>query len=364
MEVLFVGDLAEHHPLEHPQHVTGGEDNAGGADGGIELVDLEGPEEDEKLAHEAVQARQPDGGQGHDHKDGGKDGHDGGQPAKLGNQTGVAALIDAADDKKQGAGGEPVVDHLDHAPLDPLHVEGEEPQHDKAQMGDRGEGDKTLDVRLHHGDQGPVYDADDRQDAEQRHEIVGGLREQGHVEAQEAVGPHLQEHRRQDDRAHGGRFGVGVRQPGVEGEHGHLDGKGDGEGQEHPELHVEGDVQAVQAQQIEGISAGDLAVIEVEHQNGHQHEQGAEHGVQEELDGGVDPAGGVAPDADQQVHGDELQFPEHVEQEDVQGGEDADHAGQHEEQADHEFLHPVLDVVPGGQHTDGGKERRQENQKE
>ena len=66
--------------------------------------------------------------------------------------------------------------------------------------------------------------------------------------------------------------------------------------------------------------------MEVEDQNGHQHQQGAEHGEQEELDGGVNPAGRIAPDPDEQVHGDEHHFPEDVEQEEIQGDEDADHA--------------------------------------
>ena len=112
----------------------------------------------------------------------------------------------------------------------------------------------------------------------------------------------------------------------------------------------------IQLQEVEGVRAGGLAVVEVEDQNGHQHQQGAEHGEQEELDGRIDPAGRVAPNPDEQVHGDEHHFPEDVEQEEVQGDEDADHAGHQGQQADHEFLDPDLDVVPGGQDAQRGEE--------
>ena len=67
-----------------------------------------------------------------------------------------------------------------------------------------------------------------------------GLGEEGHGEAEEAVGPHLQEHAGQDDRAGGGRLDVGVGQPGVEREHRHLDGEGQGEGREEAGIGLAG----------------------------------------------------------------------------------------------------------------------------
>ncbi len=107
-------------------------------------------------------------------------------------------------------------------------------------------------------------------------------------------------------------------------------------------------------QQIKGVNAGGLAAVEVKHQNGHQHQQRAEHGEQEELDGRIDPPGRVAPDADEQVHGDQHHFPEDVEEEEVQGGEHPDHAAHQDQQADHELLDVGLDVGPGGQHAERG----------
>ena len=55
--------------------------------------------------------------------------------------------------------------------------------------------------------------------------LNGSVWEERQVEAQEAVGTHFQQHTGQDDRASGGCFGMGIRQPGVQREHGHFDGE-------------------------------------------------------------------------------------------------------------------------------------------
>ncbi len=48
--------------------------------------------------------------------------------------------------------------------------------------------------------------------------VLDGVGEERQGEAQEAVGPHLQQDRGQEDRAGGRRLDVGVGQPGVERE--------------------------------------------------------------------------------------------------------------------------------------------------
>ena len=60
----------------------------------------------------------------------------------------------------------------------------------------------------------------------ERRKTMRGLRKQRQAEAQHAVGAQLQHHARQHHRARGGRFGVRVRQPGMQREERHLDGKG------------------------------------------------------------------------------------------------------------------------------------------
>ena len=91
-------------------------------------------------------------------------------------------------------------------------------------------------------------------------------------------------------------------------------------------------------------------VIQIDDRAQHQHRSG--HRIEEEFDGRVDAAL-VAPDADQEVHGHQRHFPEHVEQEQVERDEDADQAEFEQDQKREEFLHAVIDMFPGDQHRDG-----------
>src|SRR3954447_771200 len=64
--------------------------------------------------------------------------------------------------------------------------------------------------------------------------------------------------------------------------------------------------------------------LEIEDQHGDQHEHAAKHGVEKEFDGGILPPGS-APDADQEVHRQQHQFPENIEEEKIHGTEDSNH---------------------------------------
>ena len=64
----------------------------------------------------------------------------------------------------------------------------------------------------------------------------------------------------------------------------------------------------------------------VQVQDGRQHEQRSGQGEDDELDGRVQPPL-PAPDADDEVHGDQHQFPKHVEREQVDGQKGSQHAG-------------------------------------
>ena len=73
-----------------------------------------------------------------------------------------------------------------------------------------------------------------------------------------------------------------------------------------------------------------------------QHEDRGDHGVHEKLHCGVDIAL-VAEHADQQRHRDQRGFPEEVEEEEIERGEDADQRGLQNQQQDEEFLHAIVD---------------------
>ena len=207
-------------------------------------------------------------------------------------------------------------------------------------MADARIGDEGFHVLLDEGHQASVDDPDDGQDGQARGEGRRGLRKEGEPQPQEAVGAHLQEHGGQQHRARRRRLDVGVGQPGVEREERDLDGESQAEGQEEPGLEGGGEGHGGQVGDRQRVGAGRSVIRGVEDQDADQHEQAAEHGEQDELHGGVDPAA-AAPDADEEVHGDEHGLPEHVEEEQVEGDEDPDHAGLEQEHEEREFPDPV-----------------------
>ena len=138
--------LAVEDPLVGPQQVDGGEDDAGGGHHRPPAAGEERADEDEELADEAVEPGQADRRQHHDGEHAGQDRRHLLQAAELGDLAGVAALVDHADEEEQGAGGQAVVDHLEHAALEALGGEGERAEHDEAQVGHRRVGDEPLQV--------------------------------------------------------------------------------------------------------------------------------------------------------------------------------------------------------------------------
>src|SRR5713226_6165051 len=260
-------------------------------------------------------------------------------------------------------------EHLEDGALHGDVLEGEDAEHDEAKVADAGVGDEFFQVGLNESDQRAVDDADDSERGDKRSSAMRGVGEERQAEANHAVGAHFQEHAGEDDGAGGGRFHVGVGQPGVEREERDFDGESQEEGEEEVHLLERGQTDGAGLQhlldggEIEG-AAWDRGRTEiVQPDDAHEHEDGAGHGVEHEFDGRVDAAL-VSPDADEEVHGDEHDFPEKEEEEEVQREEDADHADFEHQQHDEKFLDAVLDAVPGGEHRDGGEERGEDDQEQ
>jgi len=127
-----------------------------------------------------------------------------------------------------------------------------------------GVGDQFLHILLDHRHQRPVDDPDDGENRDQRRPVRGGDGEQGHGEPQETVRPHLQQDGRQDHRTRRGRLDVRVRQPRVEREHRHLEGEGEEEGREEPQLQVHRDRDLVELHEVHGVDPGHGVMVEVE----------------------------------------------------------------------------------------------------
>src|SRR5580692_2418745 len=273
----------------------------------------------------------------------------------------MAAFVQDSREHEQAASGNSVGQHDEHGAVESRGGEAENSEHDEAEVADRRVGDQLLHVGLNHGDERAVNDADQRQ----RHNpplIVAGLfGKQAEVEAQQAVGAHLQQHSGQQDRAGGGRFDVRVGQPGVEREQRNFHREGEEEAEEEP-LRGGGEGRHLAlGDQIANFVELEGASVRVEPQYRSQHEHRGDHGVHEKLYGGVNLAL-VAEDANQQGHGDQRGFPEEIEEEEVERSEDADQRSLHNKKEDKEFLHAIVNRLPRDQHAQRSQERGQHHQ--
>ena len=186
---------------------------------------------------------------------------------------------------------------------------------------------------------------------------MGRVRRDGQAEAQEAVAAHLQHDRRQDHRAAGRRLDVRIREPRVHREHRHLDRERGEEGEEYPDLLVEG--QPLGVERAEVVGAG----LQVQVDQRDQHEDRAEERVEEELHRRVD-APLAAPDADDDEHRDQHRLPEGVVQQAVERGEDPDHHALEDEERREVLREALRDRAEPGDDDEHGGERRQHDQRQ
>ena len=269
------------------------------------------------------------------------------------------AVVDDADAEEQRARDDAVRDHLEHAAGHALRGGGEDAHGDEAHMRHRRIGDQLLDVFLHQGHQRGVDDRDHRQRENQPREIMRRQREHRQREAQEAVAAHLQQDRRQDHRARGRRLDMGVRQPGMNRPHRHLHGERRKECKPRPHLQRPRHGRVHQGRDIGG------AGVPVQRHDRKQHQDRTEQRVQEELEGGVDPAR-AAPYADDQEHRDQATLEEQIEQHEVERAESADHQRFQKQERHHVFAHAYRDRFPARddaeRHQGGGEDHeRQRN---
>ena len=106
---------------------------------------------------------------------------------------------------------------------------------------------------------------------------------------------------------------------------------------------------------------------DVDPDDGHEHDQAAREGEQQELHRGVLPAW-AAEQPDEEVHRDQHRLEEDVEQEHVGGGEDADDERlEHQHQREVALLAAgalVADVVPRGEQADRGEDGRHHDERQ
>jgi hypothetical protein len=159
-----------------------------------------------------------------------------------------------------------------------------------------------------------------------------GFRKERNGEAQESEGAELQH----DCGEHHGtgrrRFDVGVRQPRVKGEHRHLHRERQEECAEQPQPGGGSHTHRLQNEIVGKVrnAGARVGCSQAEIYDGDQHEERANHRVDEELHARVDTTL-AAPDADDEVHRHEHHFPHHVEQEEIQRHEHAEHSGREDQ---------------------------------
>ena len=112
----------------------------------------------------------------------------------------------------------------------PLLIGGKGAHRHEPHVGHRRIGDQLLHVLLRQRHQRGIDDGNGRQPQNQRGQQVRGDREHRQAETQEAVSAHFQKDTGQDNGTRRRRLDMGVGQPGMNGPHRHLDGKGGKEG--------------------------------------------------------------------------------------------------------------------------------------
>ena len=114
---------------------------------------------------------------------------------------------------------------------------------------------------------------------------------------------------------------------------------------------------------FKGIEAELLEVLEVEREDAQQHQHRAGQSVEKELDRRV-KLPRSAPDADDEVHRHQHQFPEDVEQEEIERKKHADHARLQQQEHGVVFADAILNGAPGAEHGDHAHEGGEHHQQQ
>ena len=206
---------------------------------------------------------------------------------------------------------------------------------------------------MHHRYQCAVNDADDSQRDYQRRIRHRRIREERQTKSDDAVGAHFQQHAGQNNTADCRCLNVRVWQPCMEWEQRTFNRECDKKRQEQEIRVRESAGFFIERQQREAI-----VVLEVKVEDANEHECAACHCVEDKLDGGVN-APLSAPNADEKIHRNQHGFPEHEEEEQIQGAKHAEHPRLQGEQRHHKAAESFLHRIPGGQDAHRGDERRQ-----
>ena len=209
---------------------------------------------------------------------------------------------------------------------------------------------------MHQGHQAHINHGHQGQANDQPGPFARSIWHDGQGKAQKAISTQFEHDGRQNGRATGGRFDVHIGQPGVHRPHRYFDGKSSKERKEQQGLGLAAQGQLVPNRQIKAATR-----LCVEVNQGHQHQQRAEQGVEEKLKSSVDFVR-ATPNANDEVHRDQGGFKEHIEQHGILGGENPHHQATEDQKSPHVLVDTFGDDFPSRQHHHGGDESGEQHQ--
>src|SRR5215207_7315223 len=357
---LLVGgtfDWAENYTRQHVKQVHGREYDAQRSQYSLHRKGRVYAHDAHELGDEDGEPRQPHRSEGTEGQKPSRPRHPGRQPAELTYAAGPrAGRYDADEDEKQG-GVEPVCDLLEDGPVEADRVPRGGSEQDEAQSPYGGVGDERLEVGLQGGHESPVDDVDHPESGNVREKRFDALRQQRDGHCDQAVGSQLGQN---TGEQHVGRSRAGdvhVQKPAVQRHGWHLDEQSEEDGSSHGDLGRPREA-APATEGVYRVSSREDA----ESQESGQHHRRAEERVDEELDRGRAPVL-IPPHADQQVHGDQRDLEENVEQDQILRREDP----QHPYLGDEDRCEVLLEIslhIPGGENRNDREERREEEHPE
>ena len=267
----------------------------------------------------------------------------------------MRAVVDQPHQHEEEAGDHAVAEHLERRAGQPHLAHRRDTQQHVPHVAHAGIGDETLQVLLPQGEDGAVDNAHRRQRGQPHRVVLGGVRQDAHQDTQHSIAAHLQQHPGQDHAHRRRRVGVGVRQPGMERHDWQLDREA-GKDEEKDGRQRKGGIRHLHpGQQLHVEGAGG----EPQQQEANQHQCAPGEREEHELHRRVLLVA-AAPDRNEEVHREQLHFPEEEEEDQVLGGEDPQHARLQRQQPGEVFLRPQINI-PGDEDGDGEEEGRQDD---
>ena len=353
-QVSHTRKLGFFRPLKHrtqgPEHGHGANDQATPCgDNHQPRQRLPGSEEHGGLTGKIGEARQPTTGHKTHHQCGAIERHLAQQAAHAGHVEGARLGLKVATQGEAQASQERVGHHHQNGSGDTDDCEAGDAQECKAHVGQTRVADQEIHVLLTQGYPGAVQQITHSQDRDHRQPAMGSVRHQGYRHAKDRVETGLLK----DARVHHGRGrGSGRipdRGPRVEGKEPHQGGKAEDHQRENPGLGRDrqrmGCQMCLEHDDVQTVGAGG-------HIEGDQANQGGERAqgqVEGDFEGGPVAVLTATPHTDHDEGGNEGQFVEEVEEEQIQRRKGSHGPGDHRHEQHVKELHVAFDV-PGYQH--------------